>query len=125
MPSEKTSIEQLHESGIISAELFDTAEAWSGMVRRHAAIMGYSLPGGVTRENARDESIPSIRRQWSDCYNALMNAARDHGLRVLIVTYGTCIENWPVGALHQDDHEHLRVGLTALSKVEGLMLVET
>ena len=56
--------------------------------------------GGITcLAEPEEKEIVGVRRQWSDCYNALMSAARDHGLRVSIVTYGVCVENWPVGAL--------------------------
>ena len=64
-----------------------------------------------------EKEIVGVRRQWSDCYNALMSAARDHGLRVSIVTYGVCVENWPVGALSGQDLGMLRIGLYALGKV--------
>jgi hypothetical protein len=74
--------------------------------------------GGMTCIAEPDErEIVGVRRKWSDCYNALMVAARDHGLRVAIVTYGVCVENWPVGALSHEDLGHLRVGLNAIGKV--------
>jgi hypothetical protein len=116
------------DPGGISPEQFNSAQAWTRLVHRHAAIMGYSLTirtpsfimvgGGMTCIAEPDErEIVGVRRKWSDCYNALMVAARDHGLRVAIVTYGVCVENWPVGALSHEDLGHLRVGLNAIGKV--------
>lgn len=117
-----------NDPGGISPEQFNAAQAWTRIVHRHAAIMGYTLSvrtpsfimvgGGITCLAEPDEKeITGVRRQWSDCYNALMSAARDHGLRVSIVTYGVCIENWPAGALSGEDLGLLRIGLNALGKV--------
>ena len=46
-----------------------------------------------------------------------MSAARDHGMRVPIVTYGVCVENWSPAVLSPRDLGHLRIGLNALGKV--------
>ncbi len=116
------------DPGGISREQFDTGQAWNRLVRRHAAIMGYRLTihtpsfimvgGGIDcAPEPEEREIVGIRRKWSDCYNALMSACRDHGLRVSIVTYGACIENWPVGALSHKDLGDLRIGLNALGQV--------
>jgi hypothetical protein len=116
------------DPGGVSEEQFNAAQAWTRLVHRHAAIMGYSLNirtpsfimvgGGVTCLAEPDEKeIIGVRRKWSDCYNALMSAARDHGLRVSIVTYGVCVENWPVRNLSREDLGLLRIGLNALRKV--------
>jgi hypothetical protein len=117
-----------NDPGGISPEQFNAAQAWTRLVHRHAAIMGYSLNirtpsfimvgSGITcLAEPEEKEILSVRRQWSDCYNALMAAARDHGLRVSIVTYGVCVENWPVGTLSGADLGLLRIGLNALGKV--------
>ena len=98
------------DPGGLSPEQFNTAQAWTRIVHRHAAIMGYSLTirtpsfimvgGGVScLAEPEEQEITSVRRRWSDCYNALMAAARDHGMRVPVVTYGVCVENWPPLAL--------------------------
>lgn len=116
------------DPGGISPEQFNAAQAWTRLVHRHAAIMGYSLNirtpsfimvgGGMTcLAEPEEKEIVAVRRTWSDCYNALMAAARDHGLRVSIVTYGVCVENWPIGALSYEDLGLLRIGLNALGKV--------
>lgn len=116
------------DPGGISPEQFNAAQAWTRLVHRHAAIMGYSLNirtpsfimvgGGITcLAEPEEKEIVAVRRKWSDCYNALTAAARDHGLRVSIVTYGVCVENWPVGALSYQDLGLLRIGLNALGKV--------
>lgn len=112
----------------LSPEQFNAAQAWTRIVHRHAAIMGYSLTirtpsfimvgGGVScLPEPEAEEITKVRRRWSDCYNALMSAARDHGMRVPVVTYGVCVENWPPAALSHEDFGHLRIGLNAIGKV--------
>ena len=116
------------DPGGISQEQFNAGQAWTRIVYRHAAVMGYSLTirtpsfimvGGGTSCAAEPEEdeIIAVRRKWSDCYNALMSAGRDHGLRVSIVTYGVCGENWPAGALSREDLGDLRLGLNAIGKV--------
>jgi len=116
------------DPGGISDQQFNTAQAWCRIVHRHAAIMGYRLTihtpsfimvgGGASCLAEPDaHEILAIRRKWSDCYNALMAACRDHGLRVAIVTYGAAIENWPAGALSRKDLGDLRIGLNAIGKV--------
>jgi hypothetical protein len=119
---------QQRRPGGISPEQFNAGQAWTRLVHRHAAIMGYSLNirtpsfimvgGGATcLAEPEQKEIVAVRRQWFDCYNTLMGAARDHGLRVSIVTYGVCVENWPVGALSREDFGMLRIGLNALGKM--------
>ena len=116
------------DPGGISHEQFNAGQAWNRLAHRHAAIMGYNLNirtpsfimvGGGTSCLAEPDAqeIIGVRRKWSDSYNALMSACRDHGLRVSIVTYGVCIENWPVGALSYEDLGLLRIGLNAIGKV--------
>jgi len=116
------------DPGGISDEQFNAGQAWNRIVHRHAAIMGYTLTirtpsfimvGGGTSCLAEpdEQEILAVRRNWSDCYNALMAACRDHGMRVSIVTYGACIENWPPGALSHKDLGDLRIGLNAIGKV--------
>jgi hypothetical protein len=101
---------------------FNTAQAWTRIVQRHAAIMGYKLTirtpgfimvgGGIDcLPEPEEQEIIAVRRKWSDCYNALMAACRDHGMRVAIVTYGAAIENWPVPAFSHKDLGDLRIGL--------------
>ena len=112
----------------ISQEQFNAGQAWTPIVYRHAATIGYSLTirtpsfimvGGGTScvAELEEDEIIAVRRKWSDCYNALMSAGRDHGLRVSIVTYGVCGENWPAGALSREDLGELRLGINAIGKV--------
>lgn len=113
------------DPGSISQEQYEAGEAWSKIVHRHAAIMGYRLNiqtpsfimvGGMSVKSEPDEEqIIAIRRRWSDCYGELMSACRDHGLRVRDVTYGVCVENWPVLQLSEADYGHLRIGLNAIA----------
>lgn len=116
------------DPGGISPEQFNAGQAWTRLVHRHAAIMGYSLTirtpsfimvgGGVTCvAEPEEEEITKVRRRWSDCYNALMSAARDHGLRVPVATYGVCVENWSPSVLSREDLGLLRIGLNVLAKV--------
>lgn len=114
------------DPGAISREQYEAGEEWCRIVHRHAAIMGYRLNihtpsfvmvGGMSVGGAEpdEEQVIAVRRRWSDCYSALMDVCRVHGLRVRNVTYGVCVENWPIERLSEADYGALRVGLNALS----------
>lgn len=117
------------DPGSINEEQYNAGEAWAKLVRRHAAIMGYTLSspkspsfvmvgGGLSCEaEAGEDEIVGVRRRFSDCYNALMEACRIHGLATRDVTYAVCLDNRPLGSLSHDDYGHLRIGLNALAKV--------
>lgn len=110
----------------ISREQHDTGERWASLVRRHAALMGYSLGspksvsfvmvggGRSVAPDVDDEVVLAVRRQWSDAYNALTSVARHHGYRVIQVTYGVCVENWPMESLKAPDYGLLRLGLNGI-----------
>lgn len=117
------------DPGSIDEEQYNAGEAWGRLVRRHAAIMGYSLStpkspsflmvaGGLSCEAEPDQTeILGVRRRFSDCYSALMEACRMHGLAVRDVTYTVCLDNRSLETLTRDDYGHLRIGLNALKKV--------
>jgi hypothetical protein len=110
----------------ISQEQFDAGDAWAALCRRHASIMGYSLGphaasfeigGGRSTHEPLEETVLYVRRKWSDCYNLLMYACQQHGLGVRNVTFGVCIENWPISALYQNfGIADLRIGLNAIAR---------
>jgi hypothetical protein len=113
-------------SGISQAQ-FDAGDTWCKIVHRHAAIMGYKLrtktpsfimvSGGLSCGDEPDEeTILRVRRQFSDCYNFMASAAKDHGRRVIDVTYGVCVENWPMNALYERDYGDLKIGLNTLGR---------
>lgn len=116
------------DPGSISQEQYDAGDSWQNLCHRHASIMGYKstvkspsfimVAGGqsVAAEPDEDE-ISRVREKWTKAYNALMLACRDHGIRVRDVTYGVCVENWPVSRLRNRDYGLLRIGLNALAKV--------
>ena len=65
-----------NDPGGISPEQFNTAQAWTRIVHRHAAIMGYSLTirtpsfimvgGGITcLAEPEEQKITSVRREWT------------------------------------------------------------
>jgi hypothetical protein len=115
--------------GSIDQEQYNAGEAWARLVRRHATLMGYSLTtpkspsffmaaGGLSCEAEPDQAeILGVRRRFSDCYSALMEACRMHGLAVRDVTYAVCLDNRPMESLTRDDYGHLRIGLNALKKM--------
>jgi hypothetical protein len=116
--------DRLDPSGI-TQEQFESGQQWARLVHRHASIMGYKLsirtpsftliPSGVDcADEPEEREIIAVRRKWSDCYHYLMQACRDHGARVSIVTYGICVENWPIGSMTVTDHGQLRIGLNAV-----------
>jgi hypothetical protein len=113
--------------GSITERQYNAGSEWTAIVHRHAAINGYrltvhspsfSMVGGMSC--ARDpsfEEVSGVRRKWSGCYNALMEACRTFGgVRIRDVTYGVCVENWPLDALSRDDYGMLRVGLNAIGR---------
>jgi hypothetical protein len=115
----------------ISRDQHEAGEQWADLVRRHAAIMGYALgrprspsltlvgSGASCAAEPDEAEILAVRRKWSDCYNALMEACRIHGLAVRDVTYAVCVENRPIATLREADFGRLRVGLNALHRVLG------
>lgn len=111
----------------VSQEQYDAGDLWCKIVHRHAAVMGYKLrtktpsfimvSGGLSCGDEPDqEAIIQIRRRFSDCYNALTAVCRDHGIRVRDVTYGVCVENWPMNALYERDYGDLKIGLNVLGR---------
>jgi hypothetical protein len=111
----------------INPQQFEWGQEWARVVHRHASIMGYKLsirtpsftiiPSGIDCADEPDEKeILSVRRRFSDCYNSLMRACSDHGMRVRDVTYGICVENWPVASMTITDHGQLRIGLNAVGR---------
>lgn len=116
------------EPGGISEAQYNAGEAWSRVVHRHAAIMGYSLRiaspafvmvgGGSGGSSAEDEEeIKRVRERYAAAYNKLAEAARIHGRRVWEVCYAVCVDSVPVHTLTKADFGHLRTGLNALAKV--------
>jgi hypothetical protein len=117
------------DPGAISREQYEAGEAWTKIVHRHAALMGYSLTtrsqsfimvGGTNcaPEPLREE-VERVRGKWRECYEALLKALPGEGLAIQRVCYGVCIENWNVGQLSEVDYGHLRAGLNALVRVMG------
>lgn len=118
-----------HEQGDrmrgISRQQFEAGDYWSGLCRRHASIMGYSLGmksfvlgtvGGLSTTDPLEETVIYIRRQWSDCYNGLCALIPDYTDRPLKLAFGICVEDWPVGVLTANDFGLLRVALNTLGR---------
>ena len=114
------------DPGGISEDQFLAGEAWSRIVHRHAAIMGYKLRihtpsfvmvsrGVAPGFDPDDEEIQRAKTRYRDCYDALAAAARTHGHRVQTVTYAVCVDNLPVEQMTPACYGYLRVGLNALS----------
>ena len=117
------------DPGSINEQQYNAGQEWAKLARRHAAIMGYVLGppkspsfvmvgAGLSCTEEPDEAeIMAVRRQWSDCYRALMDACRTHGLAVRDVVYAVCIDNRNINSLSATDFGNLRIGLNALAKV--------
>lgn len=100
----------------ISRDQFQTGEAWGRLCHSHAAIMGYRRGvGGSSKGELDDDEIIAIRRKWSDCYNCLMTACAGD-IRVRDVTYGICVDDWPVSWLDFNDCGKLRLGLNGIKR---------
>jgi hypothetical protein len=117
------------DPGSINEQQYDAGQEWAKLARRHAAIMGYALgppkspsfvmvgAGLSCAEEPDKAAIAAVRRQWSDCYRALMDECRSHGLAVRDIVYAVCIDNRNINSLSATDFGNLRIGLNALVKV--------
>jgi hypothetical protein len=115
----------------ITQTQYDAGEKWANLCRQHAGIMGYSLgsvrspslslsPPGQSCLSEPDEAvILEIRRQWSDCYRALMDCgvALRRGVRIALICWDVCVNNRPIRRMSAEDFGDLRAGLNALVQV--------
>jgi hypothetical protein len=119
-----------HDPGGISEDQYLAGNEWARIIHRHAMVMGYEVkrspksPGFVmvsagvscTAEPSEDE-IGRIRSRFTAAYDALVMACRDHGgMRLRDVTYGVCVDNWPVEELSEVDYGMLRIGLNVIGR---------
>jgi hypothetical protein len=113
----------------ISEVQYNAGNMWAGIVHDHARLMGYKLsvksPGfhlvsaGVScSTEPTQEEIDRIRSRWKASYDALMESCRelDMGLRARDVTYGVCVENWPIRIISPDDVGKLRTSLNYIGR---------
>ncbi len=123
------------DPGSITQAQYDAGDEWSKIVRAHAGIMGYSLScpspsfvmvgtGPICACDPGEAEVIGIRRKYSDCYRALLDAGKvfkDHrrvtGVEVAMICWDVCIDNRPIGTLSAADYGNLRAGLNALVKV--------
>lgn len=121
--------------GGITQQQYDAGDRWSGIVRRHANIMGYDLKQGQsvkspsfsmvgggrdTGPDANDEQIAAVRDQFRFTYDAIMGLRDAYGspaaIQVRNILYGVCIENKPAIELSEVDYGNLRLGLNTLAR---------
>lgn len=113
----------------ISEVQYNAGNMWAGIVHDHARIMGYKLSvkspafvmvsAGVScATDPTQEEVDRVRSKWKASYDALMEACRelDMGLRARDVTYGVCVENWPMKFLTTDDIGKLRTSLNYIGR---------
>jgi hypothetical protein len=115
----------------ISQEQYEAGERYTAIAVHHAVIMGYasgsprSAPlelaaGGLACAQEPDAAtILRVRRQFSDCYRALIDAGRaiGQGVKVALVTYDVCLDRRGMESLTSQDVGNLKVGLNALARV--------
>jgi hypothetical protein len=115
----------------VSQEQYEAGERYAAIATHHAAIMGYArgLPqparleiaatGLACREEPEAEVIARVRRQFADCYGALMRAGKDigQGAKVALVTYDVCLDRRGMDSLTSTDLGNLKVGLNALARI--------
>ncbi len=115
----------------ISPEQYEAGERYAVIAVRHAAIMGYAtgspraaafglLAAGASCGEEPDEAvILAVRREFADCYRALMDAGRaiGQGAKVALVTYDTCLDRRSFESLTRADIGNLKVGLNALARL--------
>lgn len=113
----------------ISEPQYNAGNMWAAIVHEHARLMGYKLsvksPGfhlvsaGVScSTEPTQEEIDRIRSRWKASYDALMESCRelDMGLRARDVTYGVCVENWPIRIISPEDVGKLRTSLNYIGR---------
>ena len=117
------------DPGSVNEQQYNAGQEWAKLVRCHAALMGYALgtpkspsfvmvgSGLSCAEEPDEQEILAVRRQWSDCYRALMEVCRTHGLAVRDIVYAVCIDNRKINSLSATDFGNLRIGLNALGRV--------
>ena len=123
------------DPGSITPQQYDAGDDWSRIVRAHARVMGYSLgrpsPGFVMAgtglscaSDPEQGEVLRIRRKYSDCYAALIDAGtlfkgqgKVTGVEVAMICWDVCINNRPISTLSAADYGNLRAGLNALAKV--------
>jgi hypothetical protein len=116
----------------ITPQQYDAGEDWARIVRAHARIMGYSLTspspsfimvgsGLSCMSDPSQDEVLRIRRRYSDCYRALIDAGvmfKDRrkitGLEVAQICWDVCVNNRPIRTLSPVDFGNLRAGLNAL-----------
>jgi hypothetical protein len=122
-----------HEQGDvqrgINRKQFEAGDYWAGLCRRHAAIMGYSLGvksptlgqiGGLSTTEPLEETVIYVRQQWSNAYNRLRDLIPDYSDRPLKLSFGVCVENWPIGVLTANDYGLLRIALNTIGQALDL-----
>src|SRR5262249_7971472 len=115
----------------ISQEQLEAGERYAMIATRHAAIMGYAsgspraaplerlAPGAGCAQEPDEEIVLKLRRQFSDCYRALMEAGRDigQGVKVALITYDVCLDRRAPEGLGAIEIGNLKVGLNALARL--------
>jgi hypothetical protein len=123
------------DPGSITQKQYDAGDDWSRIVRAHARVMGYGLSrptpsfvmigsGLSCAADPAEDEVMRIRRKYSDCYRALIDAGmvfKDRrkvtGIEVAMICWDVCIDNRPISTLSAADYGNLRAGLNALAKV--------
>jgi len=123
------------DPGSITQQQYDAGDDWSRIVRAHARVMGYSLgrpspsfvmvgTGLSCASDPEQDEVLRIRRKYSDCYVALIEAGalfrgqeKVTGVEVAMICWDVCINNRPISTLSAADYGNLRAGLNALAKV--------
>jgi hypothetical protein len=115
----------------ISPEQYDAGERYATIAARHAALMGYVTgspraaafgllaAGASCLEEPDEEVILAARREFADCYRALMDTGRaiGQGVKVALVTYDACLDRRSLDGLSRQDIGNLKVGLNALARL--------
>jgi len=111
----------------ISEDQYNVGNHWCRIIHNHARIMGYKLSvpspsmeigGGLScSDDPSDDEIAHIRGLFRVTYNALMAVCRAEGsLRPRDVTYGVCVENWPLKIISREDVGKLRISLNEMGR---------
>ena len=115
----------------ISEMQYEAGERYARIATEHARIMGYASgspqsarldagPAGFAlAEKPEEDAIARVRRQFADCYRALMEASRaiGQGTAVALITYDVCLDRRRAESLTARELGNLKVGLNALARL--------
>lgn len=109
----------------ISLPQYNTGCELAEIIHDHANINGTKLHvkspsalfigGRSTREDPDKEYVKEVSDKFVACYNAMAKVCRIEGSpRAFYLTYGICVDNWPIEAMKPGEVGLLRLALNEI-----------